>query len=63
MALYDSSQEGANLINTTFNGYDDTIKAQSIQAIQLAIQSIEEQVSSITGVLPQALGNIQYFQY
>ena len=59
MALYDSSQEGANLINTTFNGYDDTIKAQSIQAIQLAIQSIEEQVSSITGVLPQALGNIQ----
>lgn len=59
LALYDSSQEGANLINTTFNGYDDTIKAQSIQAIQLAIQSIEEQVSSITGVLPQALGNIQ----
>lgn len=47
------------MINTTFNGYDDTVKAQSIQAIQLAIQSIEEQVSSITGVLSQALGNIQ----
>lgn len=58
-ALYDSSQEGGQLINTTFNGYDDTVKAQSIQAIQLAIQSIEEQVSSITGVLSQALGNIQ----
>lgn len=46
-------------MNTTFNGFDDTVKAQSIQAIQLAIQSIEEQVSSITGVLSQALGNIQ----
>lgn len=59
VALYDSSQEGANMMNTTFNGFDDTVKAQSIQAIQLAIQSIEEQVSSITGVLSQALGNIQ----
>ena len=59
IALYDSSQDGANIINTTFNGYDDTVKGQSIQAIQLAIQSIEEQVSSITGVLSQALGNIQ----
>ena len=57
--MYDSSQEGANMMNTTFNGFDDTVKAQSIQAIQLAIQSIEEQVSSITGVLSQALGNIQ----
>lgn len=47
------------MMNTTFNGFDDTVKAQSIQAIQLAIQSIEEQVSSITGVLSQALGNIQ----
>lgn len=47
------------MINTTFNGFDDTVKAPSIQAIQLAIQSIEEQVSSITGVLTQALGNIQ----
>lgn len=59
IALYDSSQEGTQIINTTFNGFDDTIKTQSIQAIQIAIQSIEEQVSSITGVLSQALGNIQ----
>lgn len=59
LALYNSAQEGAQMINTTFNGFDDTVKAPSIQAIQLAIQSIEEQVSSITGVLTQALGNIQ----
>lgn len=58
-ALFNSAQEGMNMINTTFNGYDDTIKAPAIQAIQVAIQSIEEQVSSITGVLSQALGNIQ----
>lgn len=59
IALYNSAQEGTQMINTTFNGFDDTVKAPSIQAIQLAIQSIEEQVSSITGVLTQALGNIQ----
>ena len=59
VALFDSSQEGTQALNTTFNGFDDTIKAPAIQAIQVAIQSIEEQVSSITGVLTQALGNIQ----
>ena len=57
--MFDSSQEGTQALNTTFNGFDDTIKAPAIQAIQVAIQSIEEQVSSITGVLTQALGNIQ----
>ena len=59
LALYDSSQEGAQLLNTTFNGYDDTIKAQAIQAIQLAIDSIEQQASSISGVFAQKLGQIQ----
>ena len=59
IALYDSSQEGANLINTTFNGYDDTVKAQAIQAIQIAIDSIEQQASSISGVFAQKLGQIQ----
>ena len=57
--MFDSSQEGANLINTTFNGYDDTIKAQAIQAIQMAIDSIEAQASSITGVFAEKLGGIQ----
>lgn len=59
MALFDSSQEGAQIINTTFNGYDDTVKGQSIQAIQLAIESIEQQASSITGVFQEKLGGIQ----
>lgn len=59
VAWYDSSQEGAQLINTTFNGYDDTIKAQAIQAIQMAIDSIEQQASSISGVFAQKLGQIQ----
>ena len=59
VALYDSSQEGANIVNTTFNGYDDTVKVHAIQAIQVAIESIEQQVSSITGVFPEKLGGIQ----
>ena len=59
LALFDSSQEGANLINTTFNGFDDTVKAQSIQAIQLAIDSVEMNASAMTGVFPEKLGGIQ----
>lgn len=46
-------------MNTTFNGYDDTIKAQAIQAIQMAIDSVEQQASAISGVFPQKLGQIQ----
>lgn len=59
LALFDSSQEGANVLNTTFNGFDDTLKAQAIQAIQIAIDSIEQQASSITGVFAEKLGGIQ----
>lgn len=59
VGLIDSSQEGAQMMNTIFNGYDDTIKAQSIQAIELAIQSIQQQVSMITGVLPEAMAQYE----
>ena len=59
LGLIDSSQEGAQMMNTIFNGYDDTIKAQSIQAIELAMQSIERQVSMITGVLPEAMAQYE----
>lgn len=59
LALFDSSQEGANIINTTFNGFDDTVKANAIQAIQIAIDSIEQQMASTTGVFPEKLGGIQ----
>jgi hypothetical protein len=46
-------------LNTIFNGFDDTVRAQSIQAIQTAIQSIEQQASSITGVLPEMLAQYE----
>lgn len=59
LGLIDSSQEGAQMMNTIFNGYDDTIKAQSIQAIELAMQSIQHQVSMITGVLPEAMAQYE----
>lgn len=63
LALIDSSQEGrasgAQPMNTTFTGYDDTIRAQAIQAIQLAIDSVEQTTSSITGVFRERLGNLQ----
>jgi hypothetical protein len=58
IAPFDSSQEG-QVINQTFAGYDDTIKVTTIQAIQLAIQNIEETASSITGVFRERLGGIE----
>jgi hypothetical protein len=58
LALYDSSQEG-QVVNTAFNGYDDTIKLQTIQAIDLAIQRVEETCSNITGVFRERLGGIE----
>lgn len=59
VALFDSSQDGQQSLNTTFGGFDDTIKDQSIQAIQRAIDAIELQASSISGITPQKLGQIQ----
>lgn len=59
VGLFDSSQDGAQLLNTTFNGFDDSIKAQMIQAFDLVLQSIEQQASSITGVFAEKLGGIQ----
>lgn len=58
VALYDSSQEG-EVVNTSFNGFDDTIKLQTIQAIDLAIQRVEETTSTITGVFREKLGGIE----
>lgn len=63
-ALIDTAQEGriANgqmPLNTTFAGYDNTIKVQAIQAIQLAIESVESSCSSITGIFRERLGGIQ----
>lgn len=59
VGLFDSSQEGIQIVNTTFNGFDDTIKAQMMQAFDLVLHSIEQQASSITGVFAEKLGGIQ----
>lgn len=64
MALIDTSQEGQigtgqAPLNQLFNGYDDTVKVQAIQAIQLAIDSVEQTTSSITGVFRERLNGIQ----
>ena len=58
IALLDSSQEGQQM-NTTFSGYDDTVKLQAIQAVDLVIQDIENTATSITGVFRERLGGIQ----
>lgn len=62
--LIDSSQEGrlsngGGTLNTIFNGFDDTAKLQAVQAIQLAIESVENTASSITGVFRERLNGIQ----
>lgn len=62
--LIDTSQEGRNEngtapLNTIFNGYDDTVAVQAIQAIQMAIDSVEATVSSITGVFRERLNGIE----
>lgn len=59
IGLFDSSQEGIQIVNTTFNGFDDTIKAPMMQAFATVLQSIEQQASSITGVFAEKLGGIQ----
>ena len=64
IGLIDTSQEGQlnsgqAPINTMFNGFDDTVKAQAVQAIQMAIDSIEATASSITGVFRERLNGIQ----
>ena len=64
VGLIDTSQEGQLStgqapLNTMFNGFDDTVKAQAIQAINLTIESIEQTASSITGVFRERLNGIE----
>ena len=62
VALVDTSQEGrAFNNNTTFAGFDDTVKVQTIQGIQMAIESIEQTASSITGVFRERLNGVQQY--
>lgn len=62
--LIDTSQDGrmengSAPLNTIFNGFDDTLKSQAVQAIELAIQSVEQTTSSITGVFRERLNGIE----
>ena len=50
---------GQAQLNTIFNGFDDTVKTQAVQAIQLAIDSIEQTMSSISGVFRERLNGIE----
>ena len=64
IGLIDTSQEGqVNTgqapLNTMFNGFDDTVKVQAVQAVQTVIDSIEATASSITGVFRERLNGIQ----
>lgn len=62
LQLIDTTMDGraeSAPINTIFNGYDDSIPAAAIQAIEVAIQSVENTVSSITGVFRERLNGIQ----
>lgn len=64
VGLLDTAQEGRAAagqapINTIFNGFDNTIKVQAVQAIQLVIEQVEKQISSITGVFRERLQGIE----
>ena len=59
-AIIDTSQEGrAFNNNTSFAGFDDAVRIQTIQAFDLVLLRIEEQTSSITGVFRERLNGIQ----
>ena len=47
------------MVNTNFNGYDDSVNVNTIQAIDLAIERVEQTASSITGVFRERLGGIE----
>ena len=64
LGVLDSSQEGQLAsgqapLNTIFNGFDNTVKTQAVQAIQVAIEAVEQTVSSITGVFRERLNGIE----
>ena len=58
-ALIDSSQEGIPPMNTTFGGYDDTVSYNAMQALDMALERIENTCSTITGVFREKLGGIE----
>lgn len=59
LSLIDTSQEGTSNGGQFYNGFDDTRGLGAIQYLQVAIQEVEETVSSITGVFRERLGGIE----
>lgn len=63
IGLVDTSQDGIQFNNNTaFAGFDDTVKAQTIQGIELAIDRVENTCSSITGMFKERLDGISQYQ-
>lgn len=59
LGLINTSQEGRAFNNNTqLAGFDDTIKVEAIQAIELAIERLETTLSGITGVFRERLDGI-----
>lgn len=59
IALIDTSQEGRTYnANTVYAGFDDSLKAGAIQALDMTIERIEQTCSSITGVFRERLNGI-----
>ena len=64
VGLIDTTMEGRNEtgqapLNTIFNGFDNTVKQQAVAAIQMAIDAVEQTLSSITGVFRERLNGIE----
>ena len=64
LEIIDTTQEGRNdngnsPLNTIFNGFDDTVPYQAIQAIQMAVESVENTMCSISGVFRERLNGIE----
>lgn len=58
IALIDSSELNS-AFNTIFNGFNDCIDGNSLQALQLQLQQIEYECSSVTGVYKESLNKIE----
>lgn len=58
-AIINTSQEGRVYNNnTSFAGYDDTLKSDAIEGIEIAIERTENECSSISGVFRERLNGI-----
>lgn len=59
LGLYDTSEDGNPMLNTSFNGYDDTVSPNAIQAFEVVKNYIKATCSDITGVFKEKVGGIE----